>query len=355
MTFKTTLQVLTTVTAVSLVTNVAAQRQTRELQVKPPRQTPATTPANKNKGLKAPELPYLLRLGTTPDVNQHMKREQLLVQIPKADWKQFNHVKAGERVFEGKDYCGPCTIANNLVWLRNNGHKQISQFDNPVTAGTKLAGLLGKKGFFNADAGGTSYKNMVNGTMAFLHLRGIKPKRVRIYSTVDRSNEDYKVGKVDFKFVKRVPTPQDFKNILRRKAIVAMIYGHYRPGGKDILSGSKRPWSTNMLYRTGGHWVAPVGYGKNSMGKLSPDTIIVRNSAGGQQSKQAFAYFDFAKVNTNNAKYNMAKLWRIKNGKTEDRGILNGHYAMTPLPTGFYEEGKSKKLEVLEGLLYIEL
>ena len=196
---------------------------------------------------------------------------------------------------------------------------------------------------------------MVNGTIAFLQLRGITPMRVRIYSTIDRSKENYKVGNIDFKFINQTPTPQDFKNVLRRKAIVAMIYGHYRPGGKDILHGSKRPWATNTLYRTGGHWVAPVGYGKNSSGKLSPDTIIVRNSAGGQQSKQTFSYFDFAKINANNANYNMAKLWRLKNGKSEDRGILNGHYVMKPIPTGYYEEGKSDKLRVLEGLLFIAL
>ena len=91
---------------------------------------------------------YTSRVAKTPDINQHMTWEQMLGQIPARLRKKYTppaEIGIKSRVFY-KNFCGPCAVADNLLYLRKD-FPQIGDHSNSVVSGTFLARNLGSNFF----------------------------------------------------------------------------------------------------------------------------------------------------------------------------------------------------------------
>ncbi|HXH59893.1 MAG TPA: hypothetical protein VNI20_00895, partial [Fimbriimonadaceae bacterium] len=80
---------------------------------------------------------YTARIAKTPDINQHMTFEQFLKQIPTSLQKKYTpppEIGLKTKVFF-ENFCGPCAVADNLMYLRNFFPQMTAEAD-PVAGGT---------------------------------------------------------------------------------------------------------------------------------------------------------------------------------------------------------------------------
>lgn len=264
----------------------------------------APAPIEEAPAQKRMALPYYTsRIAKTPDINQHMTWEQMLGQIPAFMRKKYTppaEIGVKSRVFY-KNFCGPCSVADNLLYLRKD-FPQIGDHSNSVVSGTFLARSLGSnyldtltnpsdEDFDPVVGGGTSIKNIVKGTLDYLKEKKIKVKSVKVISVWAPSGERKEYGHPGtvIKTYQRPPTHKEIKDNLRKRSIIVSHYGHYdfkQPLKRFGLKTNTFPY----LLRSGGHYVAPVGYGKNKYGKNDANMFIFNDPAGSSQDKQAQVY-----------------------------------------------------------------
>lgn len=273
---------MTPILALALSTLAAGQG----LQSRPPTRS---VPARKAVAV------YTARIASTPDINQHMTWEQFLKQIPKplhAKYTPPAEIGVKSKVFF-QNFCGPCSVADNLIYLRGF-YPQIHGEADPVAAGTFLARNLG----FNylgtvtepdpedlevATGTGSSYKGLVKGTVQFLKERGVPVKGATVIGFRAHDSERAKYGHpaLPIEIRQRAPSLDEVRSAIRQRTVVVLHYGHYeympaRAGGK----------ARSYLRRTGGHYIAPVGYGLDDKNKPHPDWIIANDPAGSYQDQQ---------------------------------------------------------------------
>ncbi len=242
---------------------------------------------------------FTARIDATPDVNQHMTYEQWLAQIPprqRAKYTPPAEIGIKSKVFQ-ENFCGPCSVADNLIYLRK-WFPEIRKESDDLVAGTLLARSLGMKymGTYNdpdpedfdpATGTGTSYKSLVDGTLAFLADQGIKAKKVTVigYRAHASERKDYGHPEMNIELHQRAPKIEEIKQALHRRAVVVQHYGHYDYKNARFSKDGKAEIRQYLL-RTGGHYVAPVGYGVNKSGKQDPDMLIYHDPAGSYQDKK---------------------------------------------------------------------
>lgn len=316
---------------------------------------------------------YTARIAATPDVNQHMTYEQWLKQIdPRLRSKYTPPAEIGikSKVFQ-ENFCGPCSVADNMVYLKK-WFPQIRAESDPVVAGTLLARNLGMdymhtyndpdpEDFEPASGTGTSYINLVKGSLDYLASKGVKAKKVTMigYRAHASERSKYSNNGTNIEFHQRAPKIEEIKQALHLRAIVVQHYGHYEY--HVARAGSK---NGPYLQRTGGHYVAPVGYGLDKNGKANDDMLIVNDPAGSFQDKQAQDYRVWLRQPKGAYQNMMIVNYRgsepIRHPdladpnwpKYEVYGPLSGTYVRDAVVSS---PKNGQKLEVLEGLIVIEV
>ena len=167
-------------------------------------------------------------------------------------------------VNDGGMYCAPTSAAMEFSWLANHGYPQLVPADRTVEAYHTMIELLGSRDYMDTSPSkGTNTVEAIRGVRRYVEAAGYKLREID-YSGY-RSSPRQTPANV-------VSTTPDF-NLLRAgindaHTIVLMNVGYYEPG-----SGPSR------LRRTGGHWVAVVGYGTIGDGKVDASVILLHNPA----------------------------------------------------------------------------
>lgn len=300
---------------VSVPFALAQERAAKPKTVQPVQieKAPATQPAQlEKKPARAGKQPYIERLQFTPDINQNMTIQDYLDQLPAAEAKKQapEGLSLKTKMFK-KNMCAPASVANHLLWLDRTAFKNISNEAHPIIAGVDLIHILSRKEYMKTATGGsgTSLANVVSGTYRFLKEKGIPVKKVTVISIsahpdyVDR----YKVPSNRLRVENRIPKVQETRNALRKRTIVLNLFGKYKlfPGKDDIQVGKQQEV---YLQRTGGHYIAPVGYGRVVNKVYDGDVIIYHNPADKPQNQQKQQYVKWLKETGANAKLRMIKL-----------------------------------------------
>jgi hypothetical protein len=252
---------------------------------------------------------FTARISATPDINQHMTWAQFLEQIPVRQRKKYTppaEIGVNSRVYY-KNFCGPCSVADNLLYLRKF-YPQIGEHQNKVVSGTFLARSLGSSylstlsepsdtDFDPVSGKGTSVKNIVKGTLTYLKEKNVPIKKVTVISvwSPTDSRADFGHAGTNISIKQRPPSTQEIKTALTKKSMVVTHYGHYDFKKPISRAGFQAKGITPYLRRSGGHYVAPVGFGKESSGKLNPDMFIFNDPAGSDQDEQKQIYFEWAR------------------------------------------------------------
>ncbi|HXH61964.1 MAG TPA: hypothetical protein VNI20_11475, partial [Fimbriimonadaceae bacterium] len=223
----------------------------------------------------------------------------------------------------------------------------------------------GTEDFDVATGTGTSYVNMVKGTLTYLEEKKIKAKKVTVIGFVAFASERSKYGHDNTKieFYRRAPTIAEVKTALQLRAIVVQHYGHYDFKANPARAGSggkARPF----LRRTGGHYITPIGFGLDKNGKQSADTLISYDPAGSYQDAQHEVYTDWMRQ-PKSAYQNIPLLNPIGSDPARDKafvdpnwpryeryGTLNQTYLMD---TTLQTPKENAKYDVMEGLIVIEV
>jgi len=290
----------------SLSTAVAEERiQKPAVQAQPVISGEAAKPQRMEKP------PYYTRAPTTPDVNQHMTWGQFIDQLPvkppsiRAKYRPPPEIDLSWRVFE-QNFCAPASVADNLMWLDANYFPQISDATNPLAGGVFLARKLGGDDYFStmnepgdpdaekpsydlAEGTGTTFENMINGTVRFLREKNIPVKEVRWISlwALPEAKAKLKIGAIPLVMQQKVPTPDEVRSALKSRSVVVQIIGLYEFTVGEADANGVKP---DSLVRTGGHYFAPVGFGRDADGNLSAETFEYRDPASGKQGEQALHY-----------------------------------------------------------------
>lgn len=331
----------------------------------------------------APE-PYVIRIDDTPDVSQHIKWKEYVgfpggygrhseMDKPAANRNSPpDEYNRDMRVFPS-NFCGPASIANNLIWLDRTGYPNISDETNKFAAATELARKLGFSYMDTMsqpdneqyklsevigedltwsdipEGTGTSVPGLVNGTVKFLSEKNVPIKNIRITAAFDYKGPwEYETNGAPFSFNVKKPTGEDISAALRRRSVVVTIHGHYVPlfdplnpqakdssgdgelGFKDL---APKYWDTPYLMRTGGHVATPVGYGVDENMNPAPGKIVYHDSSNGLQSARYQHFYDWTKVSSGHNGRNpvLVSYEKRKTLKNED---LRCHFAPEKISTG---------------------
>lgn len=261
--------------------------------------------------------PYYSRAATTPDVNQHMTWGQFIDQLPvkppsvRMKYMPPKEIDLNWRIFE-QNYCGPAAVANNLMWLDQHHFPQISDESNALAGGVFLARQLGGDAYFStmnepgnpsgedpefhlSEGTGSTFEDMINGTVKFLKEKKVPVKEVRWISpwAAPEAKSKLKLGGVPLVMERRVPKLAEVESVLRTRSIIVQIFGSYEFTVGEATENGVKP---DTLVRTGGHYLAPVGFGLDENGKLSELAFAYHDSASDKQDKQTEHFYTWLKA-----------------------------------------------------------
>lgn len=357
----------------------AQERASKPQTVKPADQPvqveklPATKPAqiDKKPARSKRGEPFIVRINTTPDINQNMSIGEFLQQIPKGRIPEFTppaEIGLNAPMFYN-NMCAPTSVADHLVWVDTHFFHNISKEQNPVIAGVELARVLGgpnymktadTKTYDGITGTGTKIYNLVGGTFRLLKERGVTVKKVTVISVTAHSDIKALFGVPNKRLTieYRAPKVHEIKDALRRRAIVINLIGKYEivPGrAKKDGKGTK-----GYLLRTGGHYFSPVGYGEDSNGNYDGSMIIYHDPADGGQNMKTQQYVEWIRESEKNAGLRMFKKDKpdhsfraCKDNKNWTcYGELGDTYVRDKL---LKDHGKDERAKILEGLIVIEV
>ena len=328
--------------------------------------------------------PFFSRAATTPDVNQHMTWRQFVDQLPvkppsiRQKYRPPSEIDLDWRVF-AQNYCGPAAVANNLMWLDTNYFPKISKETNALAGGVFLAQQLGHDKYFSvmnepgdpdgedpefhlSEGTGTTFVDMINGTLLFLKEKQIPVKEVQWISlwAAPEAKKKLNLRGAPLVMQRRVPKLAEVRTAIKSRSIIVQIFGNYEYQTGEATEQGIQP---NALVRTGGHYFAPVGFGQDADGKLSENTFAYHDSAGNKQGKQTQHYYNWLvpkgqwqnlplrKFRDDGAKYpslackNAPKGW-------ECLGVLKNAYIRN---MQVEDHQPNERIRVLEGMMVVRL
>ena len=374
--------VLTTVLICLLVLPFAAT--IAQERAEKPRAKPTVIMKQPVKPKRMELAPWYSRAATTPDVNQHMTWGQFIDQLPvkppsiRMKYRPPQEIDLNWRVFE-QNYCAPAAVANNLMWLDANYFPQISDETNALAGGVFLARKLGGDAYFStmnepgnpdgedpefhlSEGTGTTFEDMINGTVKFLKEKQIPVKEVRWISlwAAPEAKSKLKLGGAPLVMERRAPKLDEVKSALRLRSIIVQIFGHYEFTVGEATNNGVKP---DSLVRTGGHYFAPVGFGKDEDGNLSENTFAYHDSASDKQDKQTQHYHTWLtpvgqykdlplrKFREGGAKYASLACQNEEKG-WECLGRLSNAYVRNKQVE---DHAGNERIRVLEGMMVIRL
>lgn len=175
-----------------------------------------------------------------------------------ADFKQSNP-KAGF-TNGGSEFCAPTSLSDWLMYYAAHGYpKLVEKGADPESTQIDLIKTLSTKDYLNTNPEiGTDPSQITKGLEKYVVDHGYKVKRLE-YQGWRPCSGKYNMG---------VSTPklEWLKSGCKEKSCTLINYGWYQYDE-----------SSDTYKRTGGHWVALVGYGKDGAGKANPNAIIVHD------------------------------------------------------------------------------
>lgn len=328
--------------------------------------------------------PFYSRAATTPDVNQHMTWGQFIDQLPvkppsiRMKYRPPKEIDLNWRVFE-KNYCGPAAVANNLMWLDTNYFPQISKETNALAGGVFLARKLGGDKYFStmnepgdpsgenpefhlSEGTGSTFEDMINGSVKFLKEKQIPVKEVQWISlwAAPEAKSKLKLGGAPLVMKRRAPKLSEVKGALKSRSIIVQIFGHYEFTVGEATKNGIKP---DTLVRTGGHYFAPIGFGQDENGKLSENTFAYHDSASDKQDKQTQHYHAWLK---SNGQYKDLPLRKFRDGGAKYPSLAcnnekKGWECLGRLSDTYVRNKQvqdhmgNERIRVLEGMMVIRL
>lgn len=316
---------------------------------------------------------YTARIASTADINQHMTWKQFLEQIPAnrvAEYTPPEEINVNSRVYY-ENFCGPTSIADQLIWLDKNGFANIVDEGDPVIAGTMLARMLGDTKYmrtisepgpddFDPVVGsGTKIENLVAGTAKYLAERKVKIKNVRVISAWSPPSQAgrYGVAKSLLTLEQRLPNLYETTQPLRGKTIVVNIIGKYENVPPQFGNGKLLP---GYLSRVGGHYIAPVGNAEDAGGNYSANTVIYHDPGGSPQNAKKQHYYQWIREEgpgqslalRSNDKPRFAELACKDDGSKTCLGKVSDTYVRDKR---IEDHSSSDDIWIMEGVIVIEV
>lgn len=361
---------------------------------------------------------HTTRIEESGDVFQHMRLDRLQEQSPAIYAHLFpdplpivdNNPSYRPGYLWHDSMCGPCSIADNLLYFDRNGYPNLlpgspdftpdpaqAAEERELLAVTKAASLLASPAYMDTHYDdGTSILPMLSGTIEYVRSRGYDIKHIKVRhmkpSLDDVETHEAGVPNADYFFRAIVEgkadgnvdspltghgIPVDYrkckpslaflKQAIMEDAIVVINWWSYEPyvdpgtianTNDPILD----PWASWNWRRSGGHWIAPVGFGKEDENDPpNPNLILFHDSAGsnfggtsntdGNYLSQNIKPVEWTKLENLPGNPELLKSgggsWD-KPGTPEDEAIYaNGHWA--------FMHDSNTKIRLLCGILVLYL
>ncbi|HEY9753849.1 MAG TPA: hypothetical protein V6C97_01665 [Oculatellaceae cyanobacterium] len=232
---------------------------------------------------------------------------------------------------DGSDFCAPTALSDHLLWLGNHGYPKLV----PAAADADATQISLIKTLASADFMGT---DPATGTSPLQIMRALK-KYVEScgYQVKSLSYEGFRPSAKPFETGVLTPDLSWLKSgSLAPKACLLNI-GWYK-------------WdeATDTYTRTGGHWVALVGYGVDAAGKPSPDTIIVHDPLPRFGTDKTNVYISLQKVTSGQLTGEYKGLPRDANGFYWYQSYTNGQKERSLANYGLIDGGIILELAAAE-------
>ncbi len=218
----------------------------------------------------------------------------------------------------GRQYCAPVAVSNSLIWLGENGYKNlVPRGMSRKKAQIEIARILGSKDCMNTNLeGGTGVSGVLRGVERYLNQHGYAYRRLE-YQGWRRHPRKYST-RVE------VPDLEWLKTGLAGDSGVWLNVGWYKYDNQ-----------TDEYCRIGGHWVTLVGYGVDEKGIKNAATLILHDPAprAGRSFSDEYVRTEKIKSGTlTGEKWKLARsaagYYKLTDGmhvrKQADFGILDG-------------------------------
>jgi hypothetical protein len=214
-----------------------------------------------------------------------------------SDFKQNN--PHAQFAAGGKDFCAPTCLSDYIMWLGKNGYPALLPAgDNLEQVQIALIKKLASADYLGPDPNsGTSPQQIMIGLKKYITDSG--------YSIKSLSYQGFR------------PAAKEFFKGVSAPSLSWLKAGSIAPKCCWLNIGWYRyDEDTDTYSRTGGHWMALVGYGTNAKNQPSPSTIIVHDPIPRFGVEKSNVYIDLQKL---------------------DSGTLTGNYKGLPRSAeGFY-------------------
>lgn len=229
--------------------------------------------------------------------------------------------KRGNLPGKGRSYCGPVAVSNSLVWLARHGYPNLAPgYNGTIQSQASIAKVLGLK-YMKTNSKGTNTTRVIQGVRRYVQDRG------------------YRIAYLGYSGWHWVPS--NYFTGQKRPSLAFIKRGALgRSAGWINLGWYKYDPVRRTYKRVRGHWVTLAGYGVDSNGKKSPDTILMHDPASRNGRKMATNYVKLRLLNGGTMFNNSGKrtvnakgFYAIKSGlvinKKADIGIIDGVVLMT--------------------------
>ncbi len=214
----------------------------------------------------------------------------------------------------GHPHCAPAAISNSLVWLSKNGFPSLQPFQtgDPQKDQARLVNVLGDI-MGTKESAGTSPQKALAGLRTFLQDKKVSFKRIA--ATGWRSVPDFVTldhREVSLDWIK--------EGTLGQGSVWILIGWCHYDMAKDDCS----------IYD--GHWMTVVGYGKNRLGEIDPNILIVHDPAERAERKNYYASIGSLEHGTIDsvrpAKGILTLSGDVILKPSADRGVIQGAYRL---------------------------
>ena len=212
-----------------------------------------------------------------------------------SDFKQNNpHAQFAEG---GKDFCAPTCLSDYIMWLGKNGYPALL----PAGESLEQVQIALIKKLASADYLGTDPNS------------GTSPEQIMIELKKYITDSGYSIKSLSYQGFR--PAAKEFFTGVSMPSLSWLKAGSIAPKCCWLNIG----WysydeDTDTYSRTGGHWMALVGYGTNAKNQPSPSTIIVHDPIPRFGVEKSNVYIDLQKLDSGNLTGNYKGLPRSAEG-----------------------------------------
>jgi hypothetical protein len=211
------------------------------------------------------------------------------------DFKQTN--PRAQFAEGGKDFCAPTCLSDYLMWLGKNGYPSLL----PAGANDEEVQIALIKKLASSDYMGTDPNS------------GTSPQQIMVGLKKYITDNGYVIKSLSYQGFR--PASKEFFTGLSTPSLSWLKAGSIAPKCCWLNIGWYN-WDedSDTYTRTGGHWMALVGYGSNAKKQINPSTIIVHDPIPRFGPEKTNIYIDLQKLNSGTLTGNYKGLPRTADG-----------------------------------------